>query len=124
MTSNSSYYLIQIVQNLNWPQETWTGGLGVEMLRYAARHNLAVLTWSTPGNWNSRVSFDQLTGRDDRRHFDEMFDVYAKSWDEGVNLLVDKYKLPSKDYLLYGLSRGAQWAHRLALRKSERFFGD
>jgi hypothetical protein len=109
----------QLLMDTDRP-ESEMRGIGVEMLCYAARHNLAVLTWSTPGNWKPGMSFDELS-KDDQKQIDKMFDVYGRVWNEGVDQMVDQYKIPPNDFLLYGISRGAQWAHRLALRRPERF---
>jgi len=93
----------------------------VQMLRFAAKHNLAVLTWSTPGKWNVDENGDQLSEKD-KLDVDRQFDLFAAAWEQGVSQLCDQYKLPQDKYLLFGMSRGAQWAHRLALRNPSRFW--
>ncbi len=35
--------------------------------------------------------------------------------------LIRDYKLPANQWLLYGMSRGGQWAHRIALRQPQFF---
>ncbi len=94
--------------------------LAVQMLRFAAKHNLAVLTWSTPGAWKSNKNVDELT-EDEQADIDKEFQAFADAWEKTIDEFCDEYKLPRTDYLLYGMSRGAQWAHRLALRKPDRF---
>lgn len=94
--------------------------LSVQMVKYATAHNLALLTWSTPGGWNAQTDSSQLLNSQQSAQNRE-FQIYSRLWDEGVNHLVRKTGIPPGDYLLYGISRGAQWAHRLALRKPERF---
>ncbi|MEM1158973.1 MAG: hypothetical protein AAF649_06090 [Verrucomicrobiota bacterium] len=47
--------------------------------------------------------------------------IAAKEWREGFKDICRKYGLPEKNLLIYGISRGAQWAHRLALRYPEHF---
>ncbi|NJK92216.1 MAG: hypothetical protein HC904_10525 [Blastochloris sp.] len=93
----------------------------VQMLKYASENNLAVLTWSTPGKWSAAKSSDELA-RKELKKVDDMFDDYAVMWEKGVAEFVKDTGIPESDYLLYGFSRGAQWAHRLALRKPERFW--
>lgn len=93
----------------------------VQMLKFASKHNLGVLTWSTPGKWNREKNTDDLSRKEAARA-DDSFDLYAEAWERGVSGFVKKYKIPGDDYFLYGISRGAQWAHRLALRKPERFW--
>ena len=92
----------------------------VQMLRFAAKHNLAVLTWSTPGEWNVDENGNEVSEKE-KLDVDRQFDLFASAWEEGVSELCRDYKLPENDYLLFGMSRGAQWAHRLLLRDPKRF---
>ena len=92
----------------------------VQMVRFAARHNLALITWSTPGTWVVGENADEVS-EEDRRNMDKEFDRFSTAWDKGISDLCAKYKLPENQYLLFGMSRGAQWAHRLALRDPKRF---
>lgn len=113
----------QLVQQLSYDLDQPIAKMkqpALQMLHYANKQELAVVTWSTPGRWNREKSFDQLT-REERAKVDEEFDLYAAAWEKGIEQLIKEYGLPERDYLLYGMSRGAQWAHRLALRKPERF---
>jgi hypothetical protein len=107
-----SYDLNQPVERLGWPS--------VQLLRFATKHNLAVISWSTPGRWQTGGNSDELdkglVKMDDR-----MFDLYARAWARGVEFFHANHRLPRDNYLLYGMSRGAQWAHRLALRLPQYF---
>jgi pimeloyl-ACP methyl ester carboxylesterase len=107
-----SYDINQPVERLGWPS--------VQLLRFATKHNLAVVTWSTPGRWQLTGNSDELE-RDTIRMDDRMFDTYAKAWARGIEFFCANYQLPNDNYLLYGMSRGAQWAHRLALRLPKYF---
>ncbi len=98
-------------------EDEWTA---VELRSYAFARNLGILTWSTPGDWNPKVSTENLD-HNTQLNIDHLFDVYAKTWDLAVDQYVQENHIPSGNYLLYGISRGAQWAHRLALRKPDRF---
>ncbi|MDB4793721.1 hypothetical protein OAG63_01675, partial [Methylacidiphilales bacterium] len=89
-------------------------------VRFASKHNLALLTWSTPGTWSVGANSDEISQKD-QADTDKEFDLFAAAWDKGVSQLCAEYKLPEDKYLLFGMSRGAQWAHRLALRDSKRF---
>jgi len=92
----------------------------VQMVRFAAKHNLALLTWSTPGKWAVGQNSDEISDKD-QADIDREFDLFAAAWDKGISQLCTEYKLPEDKYLLFGMSRGAQWAHRLALRDAKRF---
>jgi predicted esterase len=92
----------------------------VQMLRFASKHNLAVLTWSTPGDWDTGGNGDEIKGKA-KLEVDRQFDLFAAGWEQGVSELCHDYKLPEDKYLLFGMSRGAQWAHRLLLRNPKRF---
>ncbi|MDR1303886.1 MAG: hypothetical protein LBK76_01560 [Verrucomicrobiales bacterium] len=111
--------LQQLTFDTNQPTErqTW---MAIQMLRFASQHNLAVLTWSTPGKWDTSRNADELSASE-RQKLDRDFSVYATAWDKAVSEFCRDYQLPEKDYLLYGMSRGAQWAHRLLLRNPKRF---
>jgi len=90
------------------------------IIKYAEERNLAVLSWTTRQVWSLSGNTEDLN-REEQRSFDQNFDKLASAWEKGVILLNQDFQMPSKDILLYGISRGAQWAHRLALRKPERF---
>jgi hypothetical protein len=100
-----------------------TGGpvwVANNIIKYADDHNFAVLSWETRQVWSLQGNTEDLS-RQQQREFDMNFDKLAAAWETGVKLLESGYQMPSKDMLLYGISRGAQWAHRLALRKPEHF---
>lgn len=90
------------------------------IIKYADEHNLAVLTWAVVQAWSLTGNSDELKPSE-RRDFEINFDKLCAAWEAGVKLLHDGNQMPDKDMLLYGLSRGAEWAHRLALRKPEHF---
>ena len=89
-------------------------------VRYAEAHRLALLTWDTATAWSLKESADQ---RSQQQNFqdDLGFDRLASAWERGVHVLCHDAGLPENDFLLAGISRGAQWAHRLALRKPAHF---
>ncbi len=53
----------------------------VEMVKYATEHNLALLTWSTPGNWNPQTGNEGLSDSERSRE-DRLFDDYSRAWDQ------------------------------------------
>lgn len=90
------------------------------LVRYAEEHRLALLTWDTAQAWSTKESADQRSQQENFQD-DLGFDKLANAWERGVHVLCHDAGLPENDFLLYGISRGAQWAHRLALRKPEHF---
>lgn len=90
------------------------------LLRYAAKHDFAVLAWTVVRAWDSRRNWNELD-RGAARRFDEKFDAMAKAWDRALSNLALRYDLPEDGYLIWGLSAGGQFAMRLALRLPERF---
>ena len=89
----------------------------------ALANGMAVISWTT---FQSTKSFDKT------RNFDEMnkkqaaqmdreFDKIARTWRKGIDSLIKDYQLPSEGWFLHGISRGGQWAHRLALREADLF---
>ncbi|MDR1191171.1 MAG: hypothetical protein LBK60_05820 [Verrucomicrobiales bacterium] len=107
-----SYDLNQPAERLGWPS--------VQLLRFATKHNLAVISWSTPGRWQTGGNSDELD-KSLVKMDDKMFDIYARAWARGIEFFCTNYQMPRDNYLLYGMSRGAQWAHRLALRLPQYF---
>lgn len=99
------------------------GGVGGRILRFADKHNLAVISWTTFGSSqlvDKTRSFDEMERRD-AREFDKAFDQVAKTWKKGMDGFIKDYELPASKWLLYGMSRGGQWAHRIALRQPQYF---
>jgi len=95
-------------------------GLSEYMVQFAERKNLAIMTWNTAQVWSVTASSDELQKKE-QRAFDRNFDRLASAWSVGLRELCSQLKIPNDNILLYGFSRGAQWAHRLALRKPEHF---
>lgn len=90
------------------------------LIKYATKHKLAVLTWNTATLWKTGKSFDQIS-RQERKNQDQVFDSVARAWERGVKQLCTEHALPQGGFLLYGISRGAHWSCRLALRYPKRF---
>ncbi len=91
-----------------------------ELVRYARKRGLALLTWNTATLWKTGKSHSQIGRREFQGQRDD-FDKVARAWESGVGKLCKEQNLPQDGYLLYGISRGAHWCGRLALRAPERF---
>lgn len=93
------------------------------LFKYANDHQLAIIAWGGPGHhWDPTKNHDAMTNKAERA-LDQDLDEVADTWEKGVKELVAMYHLPSKNYLLWGMCRSAQWAHRLCLRKPDYFLG-
>ncbi len=91
------------------------------IIRYAEEHHMAVLTWGTAEAWDKHLNTEEME-REKQKEFDRNFDLLANAWERGVKELSHEAgDIPTQNMLLYGMSRGAQWAHRLALRKPNYF---
>lgn len=91
-------------------------------VRFADAHNLALVTWTNFKGYRTGISGDEMD-EDRYKQYDKDFDARAREWRTGWLRLCRKYDLPEKNVLMYGISGGAQMAHRLALRLPEYFFG-
>ena len=90
-----------------------------ENFLFADQHKLAVVTWTTATEYSIAESFNDDTS-DERDPYNSM-EACFRTWKIGMDRLCRDYGLPESGYLMYGYSRGAQWAHRIALRCPERF---
>lgn len=88
--------------------------------RFADKHGLALVTWNTETLWKTGRSHDQI-GRAEAAAQRRNFDAVARAWSRGVTAICKEFDLPESGILLYGISRGAHYAQRLALRLPDRF---
>lgn len=91
-----------------------------DLVQYAKKNNLALLTWNTAILWKSRKSFDELNPREENQ-LDKVFDQVASSWESGAVQLCKDQGLPIGGWYLDGFSAGAHWSQRLAVRKPSLF---
>jgi hypothetical protein len=96
------------------------GTVRPDLVRWADTNKYAVVTWNTKQLWRPGISQSELD-KADGRILDADFDKITLAWEKGIRRLVMMHGLPTDDYFIFGLSRGAQWGHRLVLRKPERF---
>lgn len=93
---------------------------GTPLIQWAEKNQFALLTWSQLGFFTTGLSNDEMDAKQDAE-WTKRFDIAARKWEYAIQELTKKYGLPQKDYLLDGISNGAQTAHRLALRKPQYF---
>ncbi len=88
--------------------------------QFADRHKLAVITWTTATMYSLSDSFTKDEDNDGHDP-DNSMEACFRTWKVGMDQLCAAYNLPKDGYLIYGYSRGAQWAHRIVLRSPEKF---
>jgi hypothetical protein len=89
-------------------------------LRFAEKHNLAILCWGSRSLWNPDANWDELKRRAEAAQ-DHVLDGVAEAWERGVGELSRKHGIPRDNFLLWGASGSAQYAARLALRAPQHF---
>ena len=92
------------------------------ILKFADEFQFATVAFGQPSTkgWNKTVSSDQLSNREASAQ-DRNLDALAREWSRTISRFARKYELPEKDWLLYGICGGAQYAHRIALRQPQHF---
>jgi predicted esterase len=89
----------------------------------ALANGMAVVSWTTfqsTKSFDKTRNFDEMT-KGESAQMDREFDKIARTWRKGIDQLIKDYQLPSEGWFLHGISRGGQWAHRLALREPDLF---
>jgi predicted esterase len=93
---------------------------GSPLIQWAAKNKFVLISWSQLGFFTTSLSNDEMGQKQDE-DWSRRFDIAARKWEYSIQQLTLKYKLPTKDFLIDGISNGAQTAHRLVLRKPEYF---
>ena len=97
-------------------------GAHKHLVEFADENNLAVMTWSNFGGYSASVSSDEMD-KSRAKDYEFMFNDRLSEWELGFKRALNKHNLPKNSALIYGLSGGAQIAHRIALRKPQYFSG-
>jgi hypothetical protein len=84
-------------------------------VEYAKRHNLAILTWNTAILWKSRENRHAMTLHEETL-LEDQFGNVARAWESGAMQLAKEQGLPQGGWFLDGLSAGAHWSERLAIK--------
>ncbi|WP_343015467.1 hypothetical protein [Akkermansia muciniphila] len=91
------------------------------IMEYCKKNNLALLCWGAQTIWDKRRNWDEID-KDIYRDYDHDFDHVARAWERGVNQLCSEYQVPKEGgFLLWGTSKAAQYAMRLAMRCPKYF---
>ena len=92
------------------------------LIQFADQYSYAIVAFGQPSRrgWNRTVSTDQLSRRAASEQ-DRNLDALSREWSRTITRFAKKYSLPDRDWLLYGICGGAQYAHRIALRQPQHF---
>ena len=91
------------------------------LLDLADKYQLATVGFGPPGRgWDRTKNSDMLSARDAIVQ-NKKLDGLGRDLSRAIERFAKKYKLPAKDWLLYGTCGGAQYAHRMALRQPQHF---
>ena len=89
--------------------------------QFADQHKLVIVTWTTATMYSIANSFTDTDDPNEDRDPGNSMEECFRTWKIGMDQLCQTYNLPEDGYLIYGYSRGAQWAHRIVLRSPEKF---
>jgi|GEM_PF-3158999 len=92
------------------------------LLNFADENDLAVITWSMFGGFQQGVSGDEMTHAE-YKEYEKTFNDRLSEWERGFKRMISLYNLPSDAIIMYGISNGAQMAHRIVLRRPQYFSG-
>lgn len=90
------------------------------LVRFADRHKLALVTWTNFKGYVTGTSGDEMD-RKEYAEYDRNFNQRVREWENGYSRLATRYGLPRENIMIYGISGGAQMAHRLVLRRPNYF---
>lgn len=90
-------------------------------VKFADKHNLALITWTNFKGYKTGVSGDVMD-EDRLKEYEKSYDRRAREWRSGYKRLCRRFALPEKNLLVYGISGGGQMSHRLALQQPDYFF--
>gem|GEM_PF-6263049 len=93
------------------------------LLKWAETNGYSVVAWNNGGKRQSFKDIDRMFDQANRRNSgDKDFDKVSAAWAKAYTKFARENRLATDGLLLWGLSGGAQYAHRLALRQP-KFFG-
>lgn len=91
-------------------------------LEYADRNNLAVIAWRNFRGYAVAKDVSDYS-KEELKKYNDAFELRTRYWEKAYKRLILKFNLPDRDTIMYGISGGAQIAHRLAIRYPEYFSG-
>lgn len=90
------------------------------LVNFADRRGLAMITWNTASLLPADVKVGNITPAVEAE-MQKKFTAFGAEWRDCVRKVCSQLKLAPKDHLMYGISRGARFAHQLSIRYPEQF---
>lgn len=90
------------------------------LVQYADRRNLTMITWNTAPLLPQGARTAELNEKN-MAELEGKYDRIAESWVKGIERICREHNLPRKNFLLQGVSRGANYAGRIAMRHPDYF---
>lgn len=91
-------------------------------MEFADKHNLAVIAWPNFRGYDLRKNAGDYT-KEEWKKYNASFEIRTKYWEKAYKRLCAVYNLPEGDTIVYGISGGAQIAHRIVMRYPQYFAG-
>lgn len=92
------------------------------LVKLADKYNMALVSWSNFGHYDNSKNFDEIS-REEQRKMSQNMDARAAEWERGFKRILKNWNIPQGDAMVYGVSGGAQTAHRIVMRKPQYFSG-
>ncbi len=92
------------------------------LVNFADQNNVALVSWSSFGGYQNGTSTDEMSKAEMKKQ-DAVFNDRLSEWEKGYKRFLKKYNLPAEPAMMYGVSAGANIAHRVAMRKPQYFSG-
>ena len=93
-----------------------------DVIAFADRNDLAIISWPNFRGYDARKGADDYT-KEEWKKYSDSFELRAKYWERTYRKTISTYNLPENNMIVYGMSGGAQIAHRLVMRFPQYFIG-
>ncbi|QIF02450.1 hypothetical protein [Roseimicrobium sp. ORNL1] len=90
------------------------------LVKLADRQGLAMVTWNTADLLSPKVKIYNLTPENEA-DLEKKFTAFGEEWRNGIKKVCSEFKLEDSGMLLYGVSRGARFAHQISMRYPTQF---
>lgn len=90
------------------------------LVNFADRRGLAMVTWNTASLLPPGIKIGAITPAIEAE-MQKKFTAFGAEWKESVRKVCSQLKLEQKNHLMFGISRGARFAHQLSMRYPEQF---
>lgn len=92
------------------------------LLELADKYNMAVVSWTNFAIYDNSKNFDEIS-KEEQGKLSKNMDARVSEWERGFRRILNNWNIPMGDAMIYGVSGGAQTAHRIVMRKPQYFSG-